>query len=46
MAHKKPHLPHKICAACGRAFSWRKKWERVWEQVKFCSQRCKTHKKS
>ena len=39
MAHKKPTLPTKICAACQRPFSWRKKWERDWEAVKFCSDR-------
>jgi len=32
--------PAKICAACGRAFSWRKKWARDWPQVKYCSKRC------
>ena len=32
----------KICAACGRPFSWRKKWERDWEQVRYCSDRCRT----
>lgn len=43
---KKQHLPEKICLYCQRAFSWRKKWERDWENVKFCSERCKIeHKK-
>jgi hypothetical protein len=39
-----PHRPHgvnghpdKICARCGRPFSWRKKWERDWDQVRYCS---------
>lgn len=41
---KKQHLPEKICAACQRPFSWRKKWERVWEEVRFCSERCKRTK--
>jgi hypothetical protein len=44
---KKQHLPEKICLHCQRPFSWRKKWERDWEQVKFCSDGCrKVHKKS
>ena len=44
---KKQHLPEKICLYCQRPFSWRKKWERDWEQVKFCSDGCrKVHKKS
>jgi hypothetical protein len=38
---KKQHLPEKICVACGRPFAWRKKWERDWEQVKFCSDACR-----
>lgn len=31
----------KICASCGREIEWRKKWERDWEQVRYCSQRCR-----
>ncbi|MFN9992224.1 MAG: DUF2256 domain-containing protein [Phycisphaerales bacterium] len=34
------HLPTKLCAACGRPFTWRKKWERDWEHVKYCSKGC------
>ncbi|MEL6975063.1 MAG: DUF2256 domain-containing protein [Bacteroidota bacterium] len=41
MAHKKSNLPQKICASCGRPCTWRKKWERDWENVKYCSVRCK-----
>jgi hypothetical protein len=41
MAHRKPHLPSKICAACGRPFAWRKKWARVWEEVRYCSEACR-----
>ncbi|MDE0779384.1 MAG: DUF2256 domain-containing protein [Alphaproteobacteria bacterium] len=37
---RKSDLPIKICAVCGRAFAWRKKWEKVWDQVRFCSKRC------
>jgi len=29
------------CACCGLPFSWRKKWERDWDKVKFCSERCR-----
>lgn len=42
MAHKKPNLPEKICARCGRPFAWRKKWARDWDQVRFCSDACRT----
>ena len=38
---KKPELPSKLCAHCGLAFSWRKKWERDWDEVKYCSERCR-----
>jgi hypothetical protein len=41
---KKQHLPEKVCVACGRPFTWRKKWERVWDEVKFCSDRCRMKK--
>jgi hypothetical protein len=38
---KKSELPTKICAACGLPFTWRKKWERDWESVRYCSDRCR-----
>jgi hypothetical protein len=38
---RKGDLPQKICAACGRPFSWRRKWARDWESVRHCSQRCR-----
>ena len=38
---KKQHLPEKICRRCGRPFTWRKKWDRDWEQVLYCSDRCR-----
>jgi len=37
---KKQHLPQKICITCRKSFSWRKKWERSWDEVKYCSERC------
>ncbi|MES2495826.1 MAG: DUF2256 domain-containing protein [Pseudomonadota bacterium] len=42
MPQKKLTLPTKICAACKRPFAWRKKWTRDWENVKFCSDRCRS----
>ncbi len=38
----KADLPSKPCAACGRPFAWRKKWEKVWDEVRFCSDACRT----
>lgn len=37
----KQSLPSKPCVACGRPMSWRKKWEKNWEQVKYCSEACR-----
>ena len=36
----KKRLDSKICVYCLRPFDWRKKWERDWENVKYCSKRC------
>ncbi|MEM0977669.1 MAG: DUF2256 domain-containing protein [Pseudomonadota bacterium] len=41
---KKTDLPTKICATCGLPFVWRKKWQRVWGEVKYCSDRCRKEK--
>ncbi|MCZ8354775.1 MAG: DUF2256 domain-containing protein [Cyclobacteriaceae bacterium] len=40
----KSYLPEKICVTCGKAFSWRKKWEKNWNEVKYCSDRCRKQK--
>jgi len=44
--YTKSDLPLKICAACKRSFAWRKRWEKVWNEVKYCSERCRKNKKS
>ena len=36
--------PSKPCAVCGRPFNWRKTWARVWDEVKYCSDRCRAEK--
>ncbi len=33
--------PDKTCAACGRRIEWRKKWERDWDDVRYCSKACR-----
>jgi hypothetical protein len=38
--------PPKPCQACGREITWRKKWERDWDQVRWCSDRCRKRKTS
>lgn len=42
----KSDLPSKPCARCGRPFTWRKKWARDWDQVKYCSDACRTARQS
>ncbi|MGY8772964.1 MAG: DUF2256 domain-containing protein [Gammaproteobacteria bacterium] len=43
--HRKINLPKKICYYCKKQFAWRKKWERAWEEIKFCSLKCKSESK-
>ncbi|MFN6203641.1 MAG: DUF2256 domain-containing protein [Acidobacteriota bacterium] len=43
---KKSDLPTKICAVCGRPFAWRKKWRKVWEEVRYCSDACRRRRTS
>ena len=31
----------KACVCCGRRIVWRKKWERDWESVRYCSEKCR-----
>lgn len=31
----------RICTVCGRSISWRRKWARDWENVKYCSDACR-----
>ncbi|TSD67843.1 DUF2256 domain-containing protein [Inquilinus sp. KBS0705] len=40
----KQHLPVKVCAVCKRPFTWRKKWAKCWDDVKYCSDRCRASK--
>jgi len=49
MKQKRPskaNLPTKLCAVCQRPFTWRKKWEKVWTDVKYCSDRCRGQRNS
>ncbi len=31
----------KTCVSCGREMTWRKSWERNWDQVRYCSNGCR-----
>ena len=44
MARPKNDRPEKICPTCARPFAWRKKWERDWDRVKYCSDACRKAK--
>jgi len=37
-------VPTKPCASCGRTITWRKAWERNWDDVRYCSDRCRARK--
>jgi hypothetical protein len=41
---RKSDLPSKLCRTCGKPFAWRKKWERDWDNVVYCSERCRRAK--
>lgn len=41
---KKANLPVKVCIVCNRPFTWRKKWQRIWDEVKYCSDKCRSNK--
>jgi hypothetical protein len=34
-------LPTKPCVVCGREITWRKKWERDWDNVRYCGEACR-----
>ncbi|MFP4846121.1 DUF2256 domain-containing protein [Winogradskyella sp. PE311] len=41
---KKQYLPQKTCLVCDRPFTWRKKWQKDWDNVKYCSNKCRKNK--
>lgn len=45
MAPGRSAAPTKDCAVCGRTITWRKKWERDWDQVRYCSDGCRRRAK-
>ena len=40
----KQSLPSKPCAACGRPMTWRRKWAKNWQDVRYCSDACRKMK--
>ncbi|MEX2515913.1 MAG: DUF2256 domain-containing protein [Gammaproteobacteria bacterium] len=45
-APNKSNLPQKMCCVCQRPFNWRRKWKSCWEQVKYCSERCRRQRQN
>ncbi|UUX48574.1 DUF2256 domain-containing protein [Nisaea acidiphila] len=43
---RKGELPEKLCPVCKRSFAWRRKWARVWDEVRYCSERCRQSKRN
>ncbi|WP_292884336.1 DUF2256 domain-containing protein [Nisaea sp.] len=43
---RKGDLPEKICVTCRRPFAWRRKWARAWDEVRYCSERCRRSAKT
>ncbi|MBL7801889.1 MAG: DUF2256 domain-containing protein [Chitinophagales bacterium] len=41
---RKQDLPQKICTVCSRTFTWRKKWEKNWNEVIYCSDKCRMNR--
>ena len=41
---RKSELPVKTCSACGRPMTWRKRWAKVWDTGKYCSERCRRNR--
>lgn len=39
--------PRKICQNCGREFEFRSKWKECWDDIRYCSEKCrKSYKES
>jgi hypothetical protein len=34
----------RTCQRCGRAIEWRRKWAKVWESIRYCSDACRRHR--
>ncbi|MDV7389877.1 DUF2256 domain-containing protein, partial [Arthrospira platensis SPKY1] len=41
---KPSERPEKTCPSCLRPFQWRRRWARCWDEVRYCSQRCRRAK--
>ena len=46
MAVTAPVHEAKTCAVCGRIITWRKRWEKNWAEVRYCSDACRRRSRS
>lgn len=46
MADKTKGLSEKVCSLCGRTIEPRKKWLANWDEIKYCSEKCRRSKNS
>lgn len=37
-----PPVPEKTCVRCGRRITYRKKWAATWDEVRYCSDACRS----
>lgn len=37
----KKNLPVRYCKTCHKPMVWRKKWDKCWDDVQYCSERCR-----
>jgi hypothetical protein len=44
VAKTKNGFAPRVCERCGLPFEWRKKWEKNWDAVKYCSTKCRENK--
>ena len=44
MKNKSHQNETKICSSCGRSIEYRKKWEKNWPEIKYCSDECRRNK--
>jgi len=39
--HSLMKIQVKFCIYCGREIQWRKKWQKTWGQIRYCSKACR-----
>ncbi|MDX1627028.1 MAG: DUF2256 domain-containing protein [Wenzhouxiangellaceae bacterium] len=39
-------LDRKTCPVCRRPFEWRRKWRDCWDEVRYCSERCRRSRRT